>query len=62
MLIFDYKCPQCGILQEMSVRTSSEIVTCHRCEFVMEKQIPAPKGFVTGYNYKNGYSKKEGSN
>lgn len=62
MPLFDFKCPACGRVVEMNVKTAQDTVYCFNCESVMERQMAAPYGKVVGYSYLNGYSKKVGDN
>jgi len=59
MPIFEYKCKQCGHIQEMLLSTSEakEIgyMKCDKCGMVAKKIISMPHFRVTGFNAKNGY-------
>jgi putative FmdB family regulatory protein len=62
MPLFDFKCPACGRVTEQLIKSSEDQVWCYNCDTIMERQLPAPYGKITGYSYSNGYSKKKGNN
>ena len=39
MLLFDYECPNCGIMQEHFVKLHDEAVSCNKCGTPMRKLI-----------------------
>lgn len=56
-MLWDFKCPACGRVVEMNVKTPNAEVICFNCDGIMERQLSAPSFNVQGYSYKNGYAK-----
>lgn len=60
MPLYVYKCPNCdGKTIEKLSNINDDNPVCEKCGNVMDKVISASNFVVNGYNYKNGYSKKE---
>lgn len=60
MAYYDYKCTECGTIQE-DVTSLNEIIKCNNesCNGLSQRMFPKIGSFkVNGYNYGNGYSKK----
>lgn len=55
---FDYECPQCGEITEVTIPLgdTSHVVWCMECERIMTKLPPNTSFTVRGFSAKNGYS------
>lgn len=58
MPLYDYKCPECGRVEEVFVRASTQVPHC--CHFIMVRQASAPAVVnVKGFSSVNGYSRTD---
>jgi hypothetical protein len=70
MPLFDFKCPNCGLIKEVLVRKPTDVILCEPCNrpnvrvcslttwnpVLMERQSAAPSFRVVGFNERTGYS------
>lgn len=59
-MLYDYRCDNCGFEKEALVKSSDEVVVCHKCELAMIRLITKPSNFQlkgTGW-YRDGYTGK----
>jgi putative FmdB family regulatory protein len=62
MILWDWKCPACGRIEEVASKTPYQAVYCKNCETQMDRLLSKPNFNIQGYNYKNGYSKPNSNN
>jgi putative FmdB family regulatory protein len=61
MPLYEFKCKNCGkiITKLMSVNEDSSNLLCDQCGGNVKKIISVSNFEIRGFNYSNGYSKKD---